>query len=50
MDIKSMTIQELKALGFDVYQQITLAQNNLQLIHQEIQKRNEVEVDTGKKK
>jgi len=39
MDLTKMSIVELKALAFDIQQDIARSQNNLQIVGQEIEKR-----------
>jgi hypothetical protein len=39
MDIKTLSIEALKALGFDQFKLLTQTQNNLALIEQEIASR-----------
>jgi len=39
-DIKEFSIVELKAMKSDLYEQISVAQSNLQVIHQELARRN----------
>lgn len=46
--LTEMTLIELKALAYDQIQNIEIAQNNLRFINQEIQKRNQQEVEPSK--
>lgn len=39
MDLTKMSLTELKALAFDIQQDIARSQNNLQIVGQEIEKR-----------
>lgn len=39
MELTKMSLVELKALAFDVQQDIARSQNNLQIVGQEIEKR-----------
>ena len=41
MDIKTLTIEQLKALAYDCLASIELTQKNLQIINQEIVLRNQ---------
>ena len=43
MDITKMSIEELKAMAFDEMQKIQIAQNNLQLLQEQIAKVGEEE-------
>lgn len=44
MDIKTMTVEQLKALAFDQLVLLEQAQNNLKVINAEIQLRNQPEL------
>lgn len=45
MDITKMSITELKALKSDIYENIQINQNNLQILNNEIQKRQNEKID-----
>jgi len=39
MDLTQMSLTELKAIGFDLYNQIAVLQQNMQILNQQIEKR-----------
>ncbi len=49
-ELKDYTVEELKALGFDVKNQIELGHSNLQTINAELQRRAKEEAEKPAKK
>jgi hypothetical protein len=47
-DIKEFSVVELKAMKSDLYEQVSVAQQNLQVIQQELIRRNAPEVGSVK--
>jgi hypothetical protein len=39
MDLTQLSLTELKAIGFDLYNQIAVLQQNMQILNQQIEKR-----------
>lgn len=48
-DVKEFSVVELKAMKSDLYEQVSLAQQNLQIINQELTRRNAPEVVVAEK-